>query len=151
MQQDDFIARALRTAGVKPGQAKALYFKLWALHIDSRALLLKDVTNGSSEAAISLPERNDAHSTASKVHIRPGMFFRLSTECAEDGSGMVMVMGPESSMERHEGRHICADVCLSDGTGGSYELFIARQRVVKEVELQDAVVMEYDVQPGIII
>jgi kinesin family member 2/24 len=140
LQQDDFIARAMRTAGVRAEQAKALYFKLWSLHIDSRALLMKNPTNNSSDGAV----RKNARTTASQVHIKPGMFFRLSAGCADEGVMVVMVMGPEeSAIGKDDKIYVCAEVCHAEGID-VYELFVARQRVVKGVELRDEVVMEYN-------
>lgn len=131
----------MRTAGVRAEQAKSLYFKLWSLHIDSRALLMKNTTNSSSDRAA----RKDAHMTASQVHIKPGMFFHLSAECADGGERLVMIMGPEeSAMGKGDKIYVCAEVCLVEGTDVCYELFVVRQRVVKGVELRDEVVMEYD-------
>jgi kinesin family member 2/24 len=145
LRQDDFVTRALRTAGVKPEQAKALYFKLWSLHIDSRTLLTKSAANGTSEAAI-VGTAKTTNSTTSQAQIKHGMFFKLSEEDAEDGVEMVMMMGPESETVPEDGEraYVCAAVCLADGAKASYELFVASQRVFKEAGLRDEIVMEYD-------
>ena len=141
LQQDDFIARAMRTAGVTAEQAKALYFKLWSLHIDSRALLMKSVMSSSSNGAV----RKNSHTTASQVCVKPGTFFRLGAECAEDSLSLVMVMGlEESGIEKDDKTYICAAVCPADGMDACYELFIDRQRAIKGVELRDKVMLEYD-------
>ena len=106
---------------------------------------MKGATDGTSKAATSVPTKN-SQIQASSVRITHGMFFRLSAEYAEDGVEIVMVMGPESGIEKDEKAYVCADVCISDKTEASYELFVARQRVMKELELNDQVLMEYDSQ-----
>jgi kinesin family protein 2/24 len=57
LQEDEFAARALLTPGVKPEQAKFMYYKLWALHIDSRALLNGPVASSEKKPAESAPKK----------------------------------------------------------------------------------------------
>lgn len=118
-------------------KARLLYFKLWTLHIDSRALLQRGVplTEGSA-----VDTSQNSNRRAKKI--KPGMFFRFDAEGKEDeGEGeMVMVMGREESKDGNRG-YICAAV--QPAGHGAYELLVAKQKVIAGSQLVDEVVLEY--------
>ncbi|KAJ5819764.1 diatom spindle kinesin 1 [Penicillium riverlandense] len=154
LEQDEFVARATRTPGVQQDQAKKLYFKLWTLHIDSRAPLRKEpVANapGSKKREPLQTSEKGQNSTiqrdsSSKSNIKPGEFFRLPLKDADDRSELVMVMGRTKTMMDEDGNteFICAELFLSNPAENCYELFVARQRTVSDAALCDCVSMEYD-------
>jgi kinesin family protein 2/24 len=126
------VRRALLAKHISSEKARLLYFKLWTLHIDSRALLQRGVALGEEPAA-------DA--TQKEIRrgkkIKPGMFFRLYAEGNED---VVMVMGREESRDGKKG-YICAAV--HPAGHGAYELLVADQKVIASSQLVDEVVLEY--------
>ena len=127
---------------MKPEQAKFLYYKLWALHIDSRALLNGPVSSGEIISTDAAPK------TAKKSKmIKPGKFFRLNTDDVKDGIEIVMAMGVEhtsKSKEKDEVGYICAAVRHSGEISEAYELFVANQQVIEARRLNHEVVLEYD-------
>jgi kinesin family member 2/24 len=142
-QEDEFVARALLTPGVKSEQAKLLYYKLWALHIDSRALM-----NGPAALSETKPAETAPKTVSRSKVIKPGMFFRLSEKEIKNGVEMVMVMGVETTSKskgNDEGRHICATVRPAADTNGAYELFVAKQRLIEGKDLNDEMKLEYDI------
>jgi len=116
-------------------KARLLYFKLWTLHIDSRALMARGVS-------LPVPEQKKAGQNGKrKVRAGPGMFFRL------DDGGVVMVMGREEVGRKGDGdgdaekRYVCAAV--NEVGDGAYELFVKEQKVVAGGKLVDEIVLEY--------
>jgi kinesin family protein 2/24 len=143
LQEDEFVGRAMLTPGVKPEQAKLLYYKLWALHIDSRALM------NSASASIETKSAETAPKKPQKVKVvKAGMFFRLDEKEIKDGVEIVMALGVDTtsiSKGRHEVRWICAAVRPATDTPGAYELFVANKRVIEGKRLIDEVKLEYDI------
>jgi kinesin family protein 2/24 len=142
LQEDEFVARALLTPGVKPEQAKLIYYKLWALHIDSRALLDGPVASSETKPTESAPKKI----RKSKI-IKPGMFFRLEEQDIKGGVEIVMAMGMGTTAKggvNDEVRYICAVVRSAVELTGAYELFVANQRVIEGKWLRDEVKLEYD-------
>jgi len=145
LKEDEFVRRALLTPGVQPEKAKLLYFRLWALHIDSQALPPLTVASDEPASANTAPKKPQK----SKI-VNPGMFFRLDEPLREDEVEMVMVMAPEHMTTKRGGkddmRYICAVICLAVGVQGAYELYVANRRVVKTAGLGEEIVMNYDSQ-----
>jgi kinesin family protein 2/24 len=143
LQEDEFVARALLTTGVKPEQAKLMYYKLWALHIDSRALLDGPVTSSEPKLTESAPKKI----RKSKI-IKPGTFFRLDEQNIKDDVEIVMAMGTEANSkcgENDEVKYICAVVRSAVEVTGAYELFVANQRVIGGKRLNYEMKLEYDI------
>jgi len=143
LQEDEFVARALLTPGVNPEQAKLMYYKLWALHIDSRALLNGPVASSETKPAESAPKKI----RKSKL-IKPDMFFRLDEQDIKDGVEIVMAMGTETSAKRRENdevKYIYAVVRSAAEVTGAYELFVANQRVIEWKRLNYEIKLEYDI------
>ena len=143
LQEDEFVGRALLTPGVKPEQAKLLYYKLWALHIDSRALKNGTAASNETKAAEAVPKKI----RKSKI-IKPGMFFRLNEQDIKDGVEIVMAMGVDSTPkegEQDQVRWICSVVRPAPATNGAYELFVAKQRAIDGRNLNEEVKLEYDI------
>lgn len=139
LDEDEFTRRALLAARVTKEQAKLLYFKLWTLHIDSRALIQLGATNETA------PVKNTKPNKPKLKRVKPGMFFRLSEEEKENGVEMVMVMGLDEE-EKHGGEktsYVCAIVSPAV-VDGAYELFVADQVTVQKSDLVEEVVVEYD-------
>lgn len=140
LKEDEFVGRALLTPGVRPEKAKLLYFKLWALHIDSRSLPASSVP----------PREGTPTNTVSKFQdsevINPGTFFLLNEHYREDEVKIVMVMATEPAKKnvKEELGYICAAVRSSDDVNEAYELFVADQRVIKASALGEEVVVKYD-------
>jgi kinesin family protein 2/24 len=134
LNEDEFVRRALLAKHMSSEKARLLYFKLWTLHIDSRALLQRGVPLGESPA---VDVAQNANKRSKKI--KPGMFFRLDTE-KEGGADMVMVMGREDSKDGNRG-YICAAV--QPAGHGAYELLVANQKLVSNSQLVDEVVLEY--------
>ena len=143
LQEDEFVGRAMLTPGVKPEQAKLLYYKLWALHIDSRALM-----NGAS-ASIETKSAETAPKKPRKLKVvKAGMFFRLEEKEIKDGVEIVMALGVDTASEskgRDEVRWICAAVRPATDTPEAYELFVANQRVIGARWLINEIKLEYDI------
>ena len=100
LNEDEFIRRALLTEHVEPEQAKLLYFKLWSLHIDSRALLNRH--GGSVEKLEASKLKSKAKPKTNgvpKMVIKPGMFFRVKTGDTKENFDIVMAMGSEKGEE----------------------------------------------------
>lgn len=70
------------------------------------------------------------------------MFFRVKTGDTVENFDIVMTMGEENGEQL--GKWTCAAVCLADDKCGAYELFVAKQAVVKTSALVDDMVLEYD-------
>ncbi|KAF4625678.1 hypothetical protein G7Y89_g12487 [Cudoniella acicularis] len=108
LNEDEFCRRALLTPGVELERAKLLYFKLWTLHIDSRALLSRPqaiIETGPTDTTLNRPQKAKT--------IKPGSFFQLDTEDIEDGIEIVMAMGPDiisQKSKKGEFGYICAVV-----------------------------------------
>jgi kinesin family protein 2/24 len=143
LQEDEFVGRALLTPGVKPEQAKLLYYKLWALHIDSRAM-----TNGSGAST----EPKAAESVPKKIKkpklVKPGMFFRLSEKGVKDGAEVVMAMGVDTTSKNEQSdevKWICSVVRHATDGSGAYELFVAKQMAIERERLSDEIKLEYDI------
>lgn len=140
MDEDEFTRRALLSAHATTEQVRLLYFKLWTLHIDSRALIQRLGATGET------PQVNSTESTKQKPKkIKPGMFFCLKGEEKEHGVEVVMVMGldEEEKQRGEKTRYVCAIVSPAE-IDGTYELFVADQITVQLTELVDEVVLEYD-------
>jgi kinesin family protein 2/24 len=90
LKEDEFVGRALLTPGVQPEKAKLLYFKLWALHIDSRSLIPSSVTPEEGAPTKTMPKK----AQPSRI-INPGTFFLLDEYYREDEVTIVMVLAPE--------------------------------------------------------
>ena len=120
-----------------------MYYKLWALHIDSRALLNGPVASSETKPAESAPKKI----RKSKL-IKPDMFFRLDEQDIKDGVEIVMAMGTETSAKRRENdevKYICAVVRSAVEVTGAYELFVANQRVIEWKRLNYEIKLEYDI------
>jgi kinesin family protein 2/24 len=144
LREDEFVGRALLTPGVKSEQAKLIYYKLWALHIDSRALLNSPVASNETKSTESAPKKI----RKSKI-IKPGMFFRLDDQYIKDGVEIVMAMGTETTArggENDEVRYICAVVRSAAELTGAYELFVATQRVIEGKWLHEELKLEYNIR-----
>jgi kinesin family protein 2/24 len=131
------------TPGVKPEQAKLLYYKLWALHIDSRALMNSSAPSTEAKSAEAAPKKI----RKAKI-IKPGMFFRLSEKDAKDGVDIVMAMGLDTTSnggKNDEVRWICSIVRAAADASGAYELFVAHQRVIEGKRLSDEIKLDYDI------
>lgn len=137
------MRRALLTDGVEEKQAKALYFKLWSLHIDSRALLNRPGGSVAKLEAVSKPQnRPGAKLKGAKTIIKPGAFFRLRERDTEERLEFVMAMG-----EAEGGRWTCAVVVKANEDGASqYELLIAKQVVLSKALLTVQINLVYDRQ-----
>jgi kinesin family protein 2/24 len=135
------VGRALLTPGVQPEKAKLLYFKLWALHIDSRSLPPSSDTPDEKAPTKTTPKKVQK----SRV-INPGAFFRLDEHSREDDVKIVMVMAPEPPKKngKEEAGYICGAVRPSGGVEGAYELFVADQKIIKTPALGDEVTLKYD-------
>ncbi len=143
LQEDEFVSRALLTPGVKPEQAKLLYYKLWALHIDSRAMM----NRSGASTELKTAETAEKKITKSKP-IKPGMFFRLSKKDVKDGVEVVMTMGLDTNSNgehNDEVRWICSIVRHAADGGGAYELFVAKQIAIERKRLSDEIKLEYDI------
>jgi kinesin family protein 2/24 len=143
LQEDEFVGRALLTPGVKPEQAKLLYYKLWALHIDSRALMNEPPRSSDINLAEPAPKK-----TRKLKAIKPGMFFSLSEKDVKDGVEILMALGRNptaKSNEKNEVKWICAAVRPATDVQGAYELFVANQREIEEKQLNDEMKLEYDI------
>jgi kinesin family member 2/24 len=105
--------------------AKVLYFKLWALHVDSRALLQRPDA-GSTQNTSTVPVR------PKEWQLKPGMIFSV-----RDTEELVMLMGPGK-----DGMFVCADV--KDAGHGKYELFVAEQMVLQSLKLGEELKLGYD-------
>ena len=125
---------------MQPEKAKLLYFKLWALHIDSRSL-----SPSSSPPPETAPARTAPKKVQKSQVINPGVFFRLDEHCREDDVKIVMVMAPEQVKRtgKEEG-FICAAIRPSGVVEGAFELFVADQRIIKTPELGEEVALKYD-------
>jgi kinesin family protein 2/24 len=144
LQEDEFVGRALLTPGVKPEQAKLLYYKLWALHIDSRAMMKGSGVSTEPKAAESVPKKIKT----SKL-VKPGMFFRLSEKDVKDGVEVVMAMGVDTTSRgehNDEVKWICSVVRHAADESGAYELFVAKQMVIEGKRLSDEIKLEYDIR-----
>jgi kinesin family protein 2/24 len=131
------------TPGVKPEQAKLLYYKLWALHIDSRALM-----NGSTASTGTKPAEIAPKKIRNAKTIKPGMFFRVSEKDMKEGVEIVMAMGLDTTSKggnNDEVRWNCSIVRPAPGASGAYELFVAQQRVLEGKILSDEMKLEYDI------
>jgi len=120
-----------------------MYYKLWALHIDSRALLNGPITSSETKPTESAPKK-----IRKSKNIKPGMFFRLDEQDIKDGVEIVMAMGAETTAkggENDEVRYICAVVRSAAGVTGAYELFVANQRVIEGKRLNYEMKLEYDI------
>ena len=143
LQEDEFVGRALLTTGVKPEQAKLLYYKLWALHIDSRALMNGPTAPNETKATAAAPKKIRKLNT-----IKPGMFFRLNEQDMKDGVEIIMAMGVDSTPKDGENdqlRWVCSMVRPAPATNGAYELFVSKQRTIESRKLNDEVKLEYDI------
>jgi kinesin family protein 2/24 len=143
LQEDEFVGRVLLTPGVKPEQAKLLYYKLWALHIDSRALMNGPAAPNETKATDAALKK-----TRKTKAIKPGMFFRLNEQDIKDGVEILMAMGVDTApkdRESDEVRWICSVVRPAPVTNGAYELFVAKQRAIDSRRLNDEVKLEYDI------
>jgi kinesin family member 2/24 len=143
LQEDEFVGRALLTPEVKPEQAKLLYYKLWALHIDSRALM-----NDSSAPSDTKPAEPVPKKIRRLKIIKPGMFFQLNEKDFKDGVEILMALGVDTTSkikESDEVRWICAAVRPAPETPGAYELFVANQRVIEGKRLRDEMKLEYNI------
>jgi kinesin family protein 2/24 len=143
LQEDEFVGRALLTPRAKPEQAKLLYYKLWALHIDSRVLLNGPVPSTEINPLDAAPK-----TTRKSKTIKPGMFFQFDAKDVQDGIDTVMAMGLEDTSkrtEKDEKRYICAVVRPAVDVNGAYELFVANQRTVEAKRLTHEVKLEYDI------
>lgn len=115
------MRHTLLNATISQEQAKVLYFKLWTLHIDSRALLQRGDVKTEGTNVVERPR---------KWKVKPGGFFKT-----EEGE-VVMVMGQEK-----EGKWNC--VSVREGDEGKYELFVAEQTVLRSTELVEEFGLEY--------
>lgn len=142
LQEDEFVGRALLTPGVKPEQAKLLYYKLWALHIDSRTLMNSSTVSNEIKMTEVAPKRARKPKT-----IKPGTFFRLDEKDIKDGVEMVMAMGVDLKDNGKENEVLwnCAVVRPAADMNGAYELFVAKQRVIDGRRLKDEMKLEYDI------
>lgn len=138
LNEDEFVRRALLARHMSSEKARLLYFKLWTLHIDSRALLQRGVALGEESVA-------DATQKESKrgKKIKPGMFFRLDGEGNDEDGKMVMVMGREDSATKSGSEKLYNCAAVHPAGHGAYELLVADQRVVASSQLVDEVVVEY--------
>lgn len=142
MEEEEFVRRALLTEGVGDKQAKALYFKLWSLHIDSRALLSRPGGSvGKLEAASKAQNRPGTKVKTAKTTIKPGMFFRLRERDTEGRLEFVMAMG-----ETEGGRWTCAAVSKGEDDSDGYELSVTKQVVLSKAALADEIALVYDRQ-----
>jgi kinesin family protein 2/24 len=143
LQEDEFVSRALLTPGVKPEQAKLLYYKLWALHIDSRAM-----TNGSGASTEPKAAENVPRKIKKSKLVKPGMFFRLSEKDFKDGVEVVMAMGLDTTSKgehNDEVKWVCSVVRYAADGSGAYELFVAKQMLIEGKRLNDEIKLEYDI------
>jgi kinesin family protein 2/24 len=126
---------------VQPEKAKLLYFKLWALHIDSRSL---PPSSGAPDA--SAPTKTAAKKIPKSRALNPGEFFQLGPSTKEDGIKIVMILAPEPTWKNitEEPGYICAAVRPCKEVDGAYELFVADQRIVKTSALGNEVVLKYE-------
>jgi kinesin family protein 2/24 len=124
----------MRTAGVKQDQAKLLYFKLWALHIDARA----ESNRNSTKAVVSQETRSEKGVDGSKF--QHGSFFRISAADDLPGS-FVMVLGPSEPADRLRKTYVCADLEPIPELG--FELLVARQKVMGKEKLLEKVDLKY--------
>jgi kinesin family protein 2/24 len=138
LKEDEFVGRALMTPDVQPEKAKLLYFKLWALHIDSRSLPITP----AEEAA---PAKTAVKKVAKQKVVNPGMFFRLDEYFREDEVKIVMVMAPEPKKSANEEPgYICAAVRPASKESEAFELIVADQRIIKVPKLGEEVFLKYD-------
>lgn len=135
LKEDEFVGRALRTPRVQPPKAKLLYFKLWALHIDSRALPVSTATSTQK-----LPIGDGIKKVSKPRSIKPGTFVHLHLSSEQDE--IVMVLAPERSKESTY--YVHAPVRPSIEVEGAYELFVADQSRSKPEAFGEEVPLRYD-------
>jgi kinesin family protein 2/24 len=138
LNEDEFVRRCLLTENIDPERARLLYFKLWSLHIDSRALLNR--TGGSVEKSEAVLKQK-TNGNRKRV-IKPGMFFRVKAADTEENLEVVMVMGLVANNDK--GKWTCAAVYLTDASSGSHELFVAKQVVLTSAMLTEELPLVYD-------
>jgi kinesin family member 2/24 len=128
---------------VKPEQAKLLYYKLWALHIDSRALMNDPTSSSQPKSSETAPKK-----VRNLKVIKPGMFFRLNEKDVKDGVEILMALGVDTTStgkDNDEVRWICAVVRPADENNGAYELFVANQTTIEGKRLNDEIKLEYNI------
>ncbi|EEQ32044.1 kinesin motor domain containing protein [Microsporum canis CBS 113480] len=144
LPKSEFVSRCLKTAGVRPEQARAFFDKIWQLHVDSRSSNTKNATtNETKKPSIPFKER-----------LKPGMFVRVTPQSPNDPIQFLMLLAPEGAFDptttiaKHNGdgcssKYICAAVAPSIMID-AYELYVAQQRIVKIEDMEAEVLMEYD-------
>ncbi|KAH6647898.1 P-loop containing nucleoside triphosphate hydrolase protein [Truncatella angustata] len=155
---EDFVARHSETPDVNAEEVRAVYSKLWQMHVDSQKV------DGSSSKLLTgiTSSRNPDRSTTAlpfKDRIRAGMVVRWRQAYAQgfepkeslgvhkDSLAVVLCPAatPKSTTTENNSiaRYSCAVVTPGAMTG-SYEVNLWRQ-VVVDVEMMDKeVIMEYD-------
>jgi len=140
--EEEFIKRCLQTEGVTTEQARAFYQKLWRTRIDIRSQSSIAATEESPSEKSNAPPK-----TPFKDRIEPGMVVRVCPgSWAFNGTDKVMILSPAEAKD-FEGGDERSFICAAVAPGlvpTSYELHIARKKVLKASDFEAEVLMEYD-------
>ncbi|KAG9236671.1 diatom spindle kinesin 1 [Amylocarpus encephaloides] len=149
----EFVSRCLKTPGVSEQHARAFYYKLWGLHIDSGK-----ASSGKPQGDAPETREPEARSLPFHERIRAGMFIQMKcTDPDKEHMSKVMIMAPERAFDRpgsgepEEGiggsgnsrRYVCALV-LHSPMAGAYEVDVTRQVVIGIDEMEKEFLMEYE-------
>ncbi|KFX98251.1 hypothetical protein V490_02401 [Pseudogymnoascus sp. VKM F-3557] len=149
LPKGEFVARCLKTPDISPEHARAVYDKLWRLHIDSRGAR----STAAETAAAVFP--GDAPSTESAVpfqeRLRPGMVVRIRPPFG-GYTKYYMILSPDGAFEKDagkreevmsKGKYICAPV-VEAVMADAYNLALDMTKQVAVDHMEAEVFMEWD-------